>query len=271
LLNEFKRDDIRQMAQEIRERVSLASKPIGISIIKDEEEIPEKAKRPSERGMVWSVCLAANQVRTMGWTVALTLDDHFCLFAAAGLGHVELPEYFQNGKMGAHHTKTEELGIHIQEKFQRRFFFDPGSTKGVMLTPATDPMFIPQGLVIYGNPSQIGKIAKAITWFRGETVPVSAGGFGGCVVASATIRDGRCAIVLPCSGEKIWGHTEENDIFLACPLEELPHIVEGLKKTDVILPYPTAKYLMFEPSVTKSYPIDMRSYRDYMEKKEEME
>lgn len=134
-----------------------------------------------------------------------------------------------------------------------------------MLTPATDPEFLPQGLMIYGNPSQIGKIAKALTWFKGETVPVSAGGFGGCVVASATIRDKTSRIVLPCSGEKIWGHTEENEIFLACPITELDNIVQGLEKTDVILPYPTTKYMIFEPTITKSYPIDMGSYREHQQ------
>jgi uncharacterized protein (DUF169 family) len=264
-------DEIRQMAREVRERVCLAGKPIGISLIKDENEIPENAKRPSHRDMVWPVCLAANQVRTMGRTIALTMADQFCLFAASGLGHVELPEYLQKGKMGSHHTKTESLGVHIQETFENKYFFKPGTTVGVMLTPATDPQFVPQGLLFYGNPSQIGKIAKALTWVKGVVVPVSAGGFGGCITACATIRDKKCAIVLPCSGEKIWGHTEENDIFLACPAAELPRIVKGLEKTDTILPYPTAKYLLFEPTVSKNYPIDVRTYKEHLKKKQDKE
>ena len=260
-------NDIRELSMEIKERVSLANKPIGISIIGDETEIPNRAKRPSERGMVWPVCLAANQVRTMGWTVALTLEDHFCAFAAAGLGFIELPEYLKDGEMGRHHTRTRELGVKIQEGFQKRCFFPPWTTRAVVLTPMTDPMFIPQGMIVYGSPSQIGKLSKAITWFKGEAVPVSAGGFGGCVMASAAIIEGKSAIVLPCSGEKIWGHTEENDIFLASPLKDLPRIVEGLKGTDTILPYPTAKYLMFEPKATKSYPIDMKYYKDRFKKR----
>lgn len=261
---------IQELAWELRERVSLSARPIGLSMIQDEAEIPVSAKRPSQKEMEWSVCMAANQVRNMGWTVAFTVKDHFCLFAAAGLGHLELPPYLQDGKMGSHHTRTEKLGIDIQKKFQDKHFFKPKSTTGIMLTPATDPAFVPQGLVIYGNPTQIGKIAKAITWYTGKTVPVSAGGFGGCIVAAASVRDANCQIVLPCSGEKIWGHTEENEIFLACPISVLPIIVKGLKKTDVILPYPTSKYMIFNPTITKSYPIDMGSYREYVKNESDL-
>jgi uncharacterized protein (DUF169 family) len=262
-----KLENVASLAREIKERVCLPSRPIGLSVLGHADEMCDGAKRPSRRGMTSPVCLAANQVRTMGWTIGITLEDHFCVFAAAGLGHMELPEYLRNGRMGSHHTITKELGINIQENLERKCFFRPGSTRGIMLTPATEPKFLPQGVVIYGNPSQIGKIAKAVAWYTGRTVPVSAGGFGGCIVAAAAIRDKKCAIVMPCSGEKIMGHTEENDIFLACPTEDLPKIVEGMKETDFILPYPTAKYLMFEPRVPKDYPIDYQSYREHMKKR----
>jgi uncharacterized protein (DUF169 family) len=261
------KNQVMELATEIKKRVSLKSEPIGVSLIKSEDEIPKDARRPSKRrGLALPVCLAWNLVRTEGWTVALTLHEHFCTFAAAGLGHIALPEYLQEGKMGAHHTRTKETGKALQERYQRTCFFEAGSTIGIMMTPATDPMFIPQGLVIYGNPSQIGKIAKAITWFRGEPVSGSAGGIGGCIVAAASIRDKKPIIVMPSSGEKILGHTEENDIFLTCPIEMLPAIVEGLKATDYILPYPTVKYLLFEPKVPKNYPIDYLSYRSYIER-----
>jgi uncharacterized protein (DUF169 family) len=260
---EFSLVEMADLARETRDRVCLAGRPVGISLIDDPAQIPARAKRPSARGLVWPVCLAANQVRTLGWTVALTMEDQFCTFAAAGLGHIELPPYLRHGAMGRHHTKTEELGRQIQEKAEASFF-SPGSSQGVMLTPATDPLFLPEGLFIYGNPTQIGKIAKAITWHTGETVDVSAGGFGGCIAAMAAVRARRPLIILPCSGEKIFGHTEENDIFLACPAADLPRIVEGLRRTDFIQPYPTAKYLMFEPGIPRGYPIDYQSYRKHL-------
>lgn len=258
--NSLSLQDIRDLTIQVREAVFLTSRPIGIKIVADEAEIPCNAKRPGRRNMRWPVCLAANMVRNMGWTVGLTVDDHFCAFAAAGLGHMALPDYLRNGEMGKHHTKDVELGRRFQDSFEKQCFLPANSTKGVLLTPMTEPGFAPQGMMVYGSPSQIGKIAKAVTWFRGEAVPVSAGGFGGCIKAAATIRAGECAIVLPCSGEKILGHTEENDIFLACSLDYLPGIVQGLKGTDKVMPYPTAKYMMFEPKATQKYPIDMKSY-----------
>ena len=261
------KDKIAQLAREIKERACLTYKPIGISLIEKEDEIPEGARRPSERGQTWPVCLAENLVRTLGWTIALTVDDNFCVFSSAGLGFIELPDYLKEGRMGSHHTKTEDLGLKIQDDMEKRFF-EPGSKAAIILTPATEPMFVPQGVVIYGNPSQIGKISKGIAWYRGEPVPASAGGIGGCIVAAwAAIKDRKPRVVLPCSGEKILGHTEENDVFLACSVEELPDIVEGMKATDSILPYPTAKFMTFEPRVPRSYPMDLKTYKAWKEGK----
>jgi uncharacterized protein (DUF169 family) len=261
------KDKVAELTREIRERVSLTYKPIGLSLISRKDEIPEGAKRPSERGQVWPLCLAENLVRTIGWTIALTADDNYCVPSSAGLGFIELPDYLKKGVWGSYHTKTKELGMKFQDDMEKRFF-EPGSKAGVILTPATQPMFVPQGVVIYGNPSQIGKISKAIAWYRGEVVPASAGGIGSCMVAVwAAIIDRRPRVVLPCSGEKIIGHTEENDIFLACPVEELPDIVEGMKATDFMLPYPTAKFMTFEPRLPKNYPTDIRTYKAWKEGK----
>jgi uncharacterized protein (DUF169 family) len=162
--------------------------------------------------------------------------------------------------MGSHHTKNEELGKKIQTSVEA-CFLKLGSSIGVVLTPATRPRIMPQGVIFYGNPSQIGKIAKGIAWYKGEVVPASAGGLAGCVMAAhAIFTEKRPRVVLPCSGEKILGHAEEEDIFLATPVEELPDIIEGMKATDFMLPYPTAKYMFFEPRIPESYPIDMKSY-----------
>jgi uncharacterized protein (DUF169 family) len=259
------KNNMAEIAREIKERVSLPYNPIGLSLIRNEEEIPKDARRPSKRGTAWPLCLAENMVRTFGWTIALMLEDHFCIFAAAGVGHIELPEYFKEGKMGRYHTKTAELGVKLQN-FVESCFHESESTLGIMLTPATAPLFMPEGIAFYGNPSQIGKIAKAIVWYRGEPVQVLAGGFGDCILSTWTaLMDKKPRIVIPSGGEKTLGHTEENDVFLSMPVQELPDLLEGMKATDHILPYPTAKYLMFEAQAPEGYPIHLISYKTYRE------
>ena len=260
---------VAELAGEIKERVCLTNMPIGISFIKDEVDIPDKARRPSLRGMAWPFCLSENIVRVLGWTIALTLADHFCMFGAAGLGHMELPEYLQNGAIGCQHTKTRKLGLQIQEWVEAHFL-KPESAKGIMLTPATDPLFVPQAVFIYGNPTQVGKIAKGIAWYRGEPVYGTAGAFGCCIVAaSSAITNRTPRVVIPSAGAKILGHCEENEILIALPVEDLPHIVAGMKATDFLLPYPTGKYLMIEPrKVPEGYPINLLSHKTYKDWKE---
>lgn len=261
------KNEVAELMREIKERVCLTYKPIGFSLVEKEDQIPERARRPSKYGQAWPLCLAQNLVRTRGWTIALTVDDNFCVLASAGLGFIELPDYLKRGRIGGKHTKSEDLGIKIQDDLEK-CFFEPGSKVGIILTPATEPAFLPQGVVIYGNPSQVGKISKGVAYYRGEPVPALAGGLGGCIMAVWTaIKDQRPRVVLPCSGDKILGHTEENDVFLACPVKELPDILEGMKATDSILPYPTAKFMTFEPTVPKSYPIDLKTYKAWKEGK----
>lgn len=264
------KEKVSELVKEIKDRVCLAYRPVGLSLVEREDEIPEGARRPGARGQAWPVCLAMNLVRTYGWTIGLTVDDNFCILGSAGLGFIELPDYLAGGQFGSDSTKTKELGKKLQDDLEKRFFA-PGSKAGIVLTPATEPMFVPQAVVIYGNPSQIGKISKGIAWYRGEPVPASAGGIGGCIVAAwAAIVDQKPRVVLPCSGEKIMGHTEENEVFLACPVEQLPDIVEGVKATDHRFPYPTIKFMMFTPVVPKNYPIDVKSYKDWKEGKREV-
>jgi uncharacterized protein (DUF169 family) len=263
------KDEIAELSKKIREKAHLTYIPIGLSLVEKEEDIPKDARRPSTRGQTCPVCLAENIVRTIGWTIALTVDDNFCVLASAGLGFIELPDYMKEGAVGSHHTKTKDLGKKFQDLLEK-FFFKPGSKAALILTPATNPLVVPEGVVFYGNPSQIGKIAKGDSWYRGEAVPAAAGGLGACVVAAwAAMIDRRPRIVLPCSGEKILGHTEENDIFLATPVEELPHIAEGMEQTDYMLPYPTAKWMTFEPRVPKDYPIDVKTYKAWKKDKQQ--
>lgn len=259
------KNNVAEITQEIKERVSLPHKPIGLSLIKNEAEIPKDARRPSKNNTTWPLCLAENMVRTFGWTIALMLEDHFCIFAAAGVGNIELPEYLKKGKMGTYHTKTTELGLKLQDSIEA-CFLESESTLGIMLTPATNPLFIPEWIAFYGNPSQIGKIAKGITWYRGEPVQVLAGGFGDCILSTWTaLIDKKPRIVIPSGGERILGHAEENDVFLSIPLQELPDLLEGMKATDRILPYPTAKYRMFEAQAPEGYPIHLLSHNTYRE------
>lgn len=258
------KDKVAALVSEIKERVSLTKKPIGVSLFKSLEEIPEKARRPSSRGMAWPFCLAENIVRVLGWTIALTMEDHFCIFGAAGLGHIQLPDYLRNGAIGCQHTRDPQLGKKLQNKVQAAFF-PPESTLGVLLTPATAPLFYPDAVFIYGNPSQVGKIAKGVAWTRGEPVAGTAGGFGCCLVAaSSAIIEKKPAVIVPSAGEKVLGHCEENEVLIALPVEDLADVVDGMKATDFLLPYPSGKYMMFEPQkVPKGYPLDLISHKTY--------
>ncbi len=261
---------VAEITRQIKDKVSLGRRPIGIARYDDPDEAPAKARIPSAKGEAWPLCLALNLVRTLGWTIALGPEDHFCMFAAAGLGHIEMPDYLGHGAIGCQHTQDDALGRKLQDWIESHFL-EPGA--GLMLTPAIQPRFEPQGVLFYGNPSQVGKIAKGVAWYQGEPVRGWAGGFGCFILgiwASLQAREPR--VIIPSSGEKILGHTEENEVLLACPADDLPDVLAGMEATDRILPYPSAKFLMFEPKrFPKGYPIDLISQKTFQEWKAEQQ
>ena len=74
---------LRKAGAELSHKLKLPTSPVAVTYIKAQEEIPEKALRPSAQGQKWALCQAFTYARRWGWHVAMTSDDNFCVPASA--------------------------------------------------------------------------------------------------------------------------------------------------------------------------------------------
>jgi uncharacterized protein (DUF169 family) len=178
----------------------------------------------------------------------------------------EIPDYFSE-LMYPWHAESPEKGEEILEELLEKRSLPLGSVSSVVFGPLTRIRFMPHVAVIYGSPSQIAKIAKAAAYY-GHISRVAFLGVAACSSITTAYRSGEPVISIPCSGELILGRTEEGELSIAFPIDLLDEIVDGLDKTDFIMPYPIPKFLRYEPMVPKEYKISYEHYLEWKEKRQ---
>lgn len=243
-----------EKGMELKNLVCL-QKPLGVKLCRSEEEIPAKARRPMRDFKVHlGICQAINLARSFGYTIGMTLEDMFCLPGAAVFGLTDFKYSFF-----PHHVKNEEAGQRLDPYFyEKNALLPKGVYKALVISPLERLLVEPDLIVVYGAPAQIAKIAKAVTW-RGETVgSLFAGGLGCSTYVTAFVEK-RTLIKVAAGGEKVMAGTDDHEIDIVFPAEQLGEVIDGLKGTQRMLPYPMiCSTLLNEPAVPADYKITYR-------------
>lgn len=243
-----------EMGTELKNFLSL-QRPLGMKFCLSEEEIPPKAKRPlRDFNIHMGVCQAVNTARNFGYTVGMTLEDMFCLPGASVFGLMDFDYSFY-----PHHVKDETAGRKLDQFYHERNRLLPKDKyKAVVFSPLDRLMVEPDIIIVFGSPAQIAKISKAFTW-HGETVSTLFAGGLGCSTYAAVFVEKKPLMKLAAGGEKIMAGTGEYEVDICFPAERLPDVLEGLKGTQRMLPYPMiCTTLLNEPVVPEDYKITYR-------------
>ena len=76
-----------QMGRKLRELVNPSTMPVAVKFLKEEDQIPVKARRPlRDLKVKMAPCQGAAMARRYGWTVAFTREDQGCAIAAHTYG-----------------------------------------------------------------------------------------------------------------------------------------------------------------------------------------
>lgn len=225
---------------------------VGLKFCKSLEEIPPKARRPM-RDMKYhmAICQAVNQARTVGFSIALTLEDNFCLAGASVFGLTKL-----NYSFFPQHVKDQEAGCKLDAVFKERDALIPeGTYQAVVVSPLDRLQFEPDVIIAYGVPGQVGRIAKSFTW-HGDTVSaLYFGGLGCSAIVLAHVQQ-KPILCIPAGGEKVLAGTNDYEMDIVFPAARLDDVLDGIKGTQRMLPYPTVcSTMMNEPTVPDDYHI----------------
>jgi uncharacterized protein (DUF169 family) len=69
-----------------------------------------------------------------------------------------------------------------------------------------------------------------------------------------TLQTGEWQVILPCYGDRVFGHTEDHEMAFALPAARAAELVEGLQGTHAGgVRYPIPAYLRFQPAYPPSY------------------
>ncbi len=247
-------EDLKQAYTTLMEYLRLQSFPIAIKMLTEGEPIPGKARRPfQDMERRFSTCQGYNMVRRYGWTIAMTKEDMQCSLGVLVLGFDKPLPIYTEGKLSAGmYTATAEAGARSEAAVDRA---EPGRYRTIVMAPLHKTDFIPEIVCLYGNSAQIMRLVQAALWHRGGKLISSFGGRLDCADLIVTpIKAGECNVILPCSGDRIFGQVQDDEMAFSIPYSRLPEVLEGLRETHKAgHRYPTPSYLRYEAAIPEKY------------------
>jgi uncharacterized protein (DUF169 family) len=244
-------DEFVAKGTELKNQLAL-QRPVGLRFCKSMDEVPAKAKRPMRDFKVhMALCQGVNLARTYGYTIAMDLDDMYCMMGASLFGLTDFDFSFY-----PHHVRDQAAADNLDAILKERNALLPGGTyKAIVVSPIDRLLVEPDVIICYGSPTQTGRIAKAFTWF-GEAVTATYFGGTGCSAIIVSFVQKKPILCIPAGGEKVLAGTQENEMDIVFPADRLDDVLAGLKGTQRMLPYPTViSTALNEPVVPADYPI----------------
>src|SRR6266480_145229 len=223
--------DVKTADRELQFYIRPQTFPVAIRMLKPGEAIPEKAKRPARDFKKLSMnCQVIDMSRRYGWMIALTREDHICSLGIAALGFEKPTHLHSSGTLcEGMYTETKDAGVRSEAAVDR---FAPGEYACLLVAPLDRAPFEPHLVCIYANPAQVMRLTQAALWKRGGKLTSSFGGRIDCSeIIVTTLRTDAPQVILPCSGDRIFGQTQDHEMAFTIPWGQMEDIIEGLKGT----------------------------------------
>ncbi|MBI1735659.1 MAG: DUF169 domain-containing protein [Candidatus Rokubacteria bacterium] len=228
--------------------------PVAIRMLRPGEPIPDKARRPARDFKKLSMnCQVIDMARRYGWMLALTREDSICSLGIAALGFESPTHLHASGTLcEGMYTETKEAGQRSEAAVDR---FRQGEFHALLVAPLDRATFEPDLVVIYANPAQVMRLTQAALWKRGGKLTSSFGGRVDCAeVIVTTMRTDRPQVILPCSGDRIFGQTQDHEMAFTIPWSQMDEIVEGLRGTHGGgIRYPITQFMEYEAKLPPRY------------------
>ncbi len=241
-----------EYGKRIEEQIRPASYPMAVKLLKSEDEIPEKAKRPTRD---YRACLSTCQCfalsRLYGETVAQLFEDMWCPEPVIGFGLAEPPQYFLDGNNrypGG--VASLEAGANWAREFPR---LDVGECVGLVSAPLKTSSFEPDVAVIYCNSAQLVRLLLGIAYEDGRDITTVLGGHAACVYAVVpTLLKGECQAAIPCRGDRGRAGAQDDEIIFSVPKEQIGRLAHGLEQKGTGS-YPRGISMVSEYGLSESY------------------
>jgi len=246
--------DVQTADRELQTYIRPQTFPVAIRMLRPDEPIPERARRPARDFKKLSMsCQVIDMARRYGWTLALTREDHICSLGITAIGFDRpLPIYNVGTLCEGMYTATREAGQRSEAAIDK---FTPGEYTCLLVAPLDRAAFEPHVVCVYANPAQVMRLVQAALWQRGGRLPSSFEGRAVCAdIIVTTMQTGEPQVILPCSGDRIFGQTQDHEMAFSFPWAWAERIVDGLRGTHQGgIRYPITQFMEYEAKLPPRY------------------
>jgi len=246
--------DVMTADKELHTYIRPQTFPVAIRMLKPGEPIPERAKRPARDFKKLSMaCQVIDMSRRYGWMIALTREDHICALGITALGFDRPTHLYNSGTLcEGMYTETKEAGARSEASVDK---FAPGEYHCLLVAPLDRCTFEPDLVVLYANPAQVMRLTQAALWKRGGRLTSSFQGRIVCAdIVVTTMQTGEPQVILPCSGDRIFGQTQDHEMAFTIPWAKMGEIIEGLEGTHRGgIRYPITQFMEYEAKMPPKY------------------
>lgn len=248
---------VKEMAEFIREDLRLKTLPTAVKFLKASSAFPEKTRRPSVAlGKRVTICQGVTMARNYGWTVGLTREDLLCVPAMIAFGFTETADQVASLTRlfcEIDFSSTEEAArgeLAAMHRLENR------EIEAMVLSPLVKNLFVPDVVLMFGNPAQMMRFVQAWTYVRGGRV---AGSFGGKVECDeyliAPFKTRQARVSIPGNGDRIFSGTQDDEMVFSIPGEGLEELVRGLQECGkkIGARYPVPPYMNYQPEFPKAH------------------
>jgi uncharacterized protein (DUF169 family) len=150
--------ELDEMAKTLVKTLHLETNPVGVKLIRKEEDIPKGMKMIT--GPL-RYCEMVQAARYRGETTLANPDMHSCKGGASGLGLMEFPENISSGNLyfsKLNKVVTKEAGSKIVSSFPAQ---KAGSTVATLVAPLEKMMVKPDVVIFVGKPFQARRVVQS--------------------------------------------------------------------------------------------------------------
>jgi uncharacterized protein (DUF169 family) len=254
--------DLKEVEHALNTYVRPLTFPVAIKMLKSEDEIPEKTRRPFQQmKKKVAICQGIGMARKLGWAIAMGKEDMQCSLGAAPFGFFKNIDFFDNGNLAAGmFTASKEVGKREEDLIDR---FDYGAYSHILVAPISRTAFEPDLLMIYGNPAQIMRLIQGALFNEGGAVQSTSMGRLGCASIITVIKNDECRFLVPGNGDRIFGMTQDYEMSFMIPAARVDTVLDGLAQTHKTgIRYPITSFFNFEGTFPPSYQEQMKIWQE---------
>ncbi len=221
--------EVNRHGQELIKHLKIRTSPVAVKLISKGSEIPESIKKAED---CMTHCQFMDKVRRTREEFYTLNENQMCKVGAGAMGLGSVPEDLVTGEL---YYKEFELFSTLgasRRTIDMIPVLPPNSTEAILYSPLEETSFIPDVIMVVGNPKQMMLLTQAAMYGIGGRLETSFSG-AQSVCSDGVVqvyKEGTVGVTLGCTGSRAYATLTDDEMIMGIPIELLADVVSGLKQ-----------------------------------------